>query len=90
MIINLLGSTSTATRLRSLGLTVNCSEEEGSLAAIIAKYKIVSRDLTPKQIISAEGKGICVKCGYRRKLGKRGLAKTMCKKCRKERRGENK
>lgn len=34
-------------------------------------------------ITSDHGKGRCLKCGFKRKLGQRGHAKGLCKKCRK-------
>jgi len=41
------------------------------------------REKVVMPLLNDQGKGKCVKCGRRRKLGVRGVGKGQCKKCRK-------
>jgi len=43
----------------------------------------MTRKVKEMPLTAEDGKGICIDCGKRRKLGQRGHARGKCKKCRK-------
>lgn len=48
-----------------------------------AQQEKLVEEIVVEELVDENGRGRCVRCKHKRKLGKRGAAKGMCKKCRK-------